>query len=56
MTLIADEGLRPVLPKDSGGMKNLLGRCWDPEPLLRPDFTSILESLEDALRRVALRR
>ncbi len=49
---IAKEGLRPVLPEDHGGVRNLLHRCWDAEQSLRPDFDAIIEKLEDALQRL----
>ena len=40
------DGLRPDIPLDCPEtLRDLMGACWQKDPLLRPDFADILSRL-----------
>lgn len=46
-TAIANEGLRPTIPKHvPHAVKELITRCWHADPMMRPDFGEILNILQ----------
>jgi len=41
------QGLRPTIPKHTHAkLSELLQKCWQQDPALRPDFSEILETLQ----------
>nr|XP_043615888.1 serine/threonine-protein kinase STY46-like [Erigeron canadensis] len=43
---VVQKGLRPTIPKNTHPkLAELLGRCWQKDPNLRPDFTEIIDIL-----------
>jgi hypothetical protein len=49
------EGERPELPSDmEPWMRDLITRCWHPNPLERPTFKTIVDTIEDAIHSRAL--
>jgi hypothetical protein len=50
ITGVAQSGLRPPIPQSSPPMYlDLMTRCWDEDPTVRPKFTEILRILEDMI-------
>ncbi|KAI3868930.1 hypothetical protein MKW92_003226 [Papaver armeniacum] len=46
-------GLRPTIPKDTHPkLVRLLEHCWQQNPSLRPDFSEIIEALQDIAKEV----
>ncbi|KAH9694536.1 serine/threonine-protein kinase STY46 [Citrus sinensis] len=44
---VVQKGLRPTIPKNSQPkLAELLERCWQQDPALRPDFSEIIEILQ----------
>ncbi|KAJ6336725.1 hypothetical protein OIU76_006576 [Salix suchowensis] len=51
---VLQQGLRPSIPSHSHPeLADLLKRCWQREPFLRPEFSEILELLQQLERTVA---
>ncbi|XP_020535437.1 serine/threonine-protein kinase STY8 isoform X2 [Jatropha curcas] len=51
---VVQQGLRPSIPKHTHyKLVELLERCWQQEPSLRPEFSEILELLHQLARMVA---
>lgn len=47
------KGLRPTIPKNTNPkLAELLKRCWQQDPSLRPDFSEILEILRTTTKEV----
>lgn len=47
------QGLRPVIPKGTNPkLAQLLEKCWQQSPLDRPNFTEILQTLNDITEEV----
>ncbi|CAI0382318.1 unnamed protein product [Linum tenue] len=45
---VVQQGLRPSIPKNTHPkLVELLDRCWDRDPCLRPEFSEILELLQN---------
>jgi hypothetical protein len=43
----AEENLRPTVPESCPKLvKDLIKKCWDPNPKLRPDVHLVLKELE----------
>lgn len=41
------QGLRPTIPRHTNpSLVKLMKRCWHQEPCLRPEFTEIMETLQ----------
>ncbi|KAL2527933.1 ACT-like protein tyrosine kinase family protein [Forsythia ovata] len=50
---MAPEGRRPTIPKDTHPkLAELLEKCWQQDPTLRPDFDKILEILQQIAKEV----
>ncbi|GAB2267810.1 Serine/threonine-protein kinase sty46, variant 2 [Dionaea muscipula] len=50
---VVQKGLRPTIPKNTPPMlAELLERCWQQNPTLRPDFSEILEILQQIAKEV----
>lgn len=50
---VLTQGLRPTIPKNTHPrLAELLERCWQQDPTLRPDFTEILVILQDLAKEV----
>lgn len=50
---VVQKGLRPTIPKNTHPrLAELLERCWQQDPTLRPDFTEILVILQDLAKEV----
>ena len=48
-----EQGLRPTIPKHTHPkLAGLLERCWLQDPTLRPDFSTILEILQQLTKEV----
>lgn len=46
---VVNKGVRPVLPNDClPVLSEIMTRCWDSNPEVRPPFTEIVRMLEDA--------
>ncbi|XP_023766449.1 serine/threonine-protein kinase STY46 isoform X1 [Lactuca sativa] len=44
---VVQKGLRPTIPKNTQPkLAELLGKCWQKDPALRPDFTEIIDILK----------
>ncbi|KAI3515229.1 hypothetical protein L1887_14018 [Cichorium endivia] len=44
---VVQKGLRPTIPKNTQPkLADLLGKCWQKDPTLRPDFTEIIDILK----------
>uniref|UniRef100_A0ACD5XYH6 Uncharacterized protein n=1 Tax=Avena sativa TaxID=4498 RepID=A0ACD5XYH6_AVESA len=44
---VVQKGLRPTIPKNAHAkLAELLQKCWQQDPALRPDFSEILETLQ----------
>ncbi|KOM45268.1 hypothetical protein LR48_Vigan06g057400 [Vigna angularis] len=44
---VVQKGLRPTIPKTTHPrLSELLQRCWQQDPTLRPDFSEIIEILQ----------
>ncbi|PAN13626.1 hypothetical protein PAHAL_2G352200 [Panicum hallii] len=44
---VVQKGLRPTIPKHTHAkLSELLQKCWQQDPALRPDFSEILETLQ----------
>eukprot|EP00252_Welwitschia_mirabilis_P002961 TRINITY_DN12978_c0_g2_i2.p1 TRINITY_DN12978_c0_g2~~TRINITY_DN12978_c0_g2_i2.p1 ORF type:complete len:587 (-),score=154.81 TRINITY_DN12978_c0_g2_i2:76-1836(-) len=51
---VVQKGLRPTIPKQTHPrVAELLGRCWQQDPTLRPDFSEITEILQQILKGVS---
>ncbi|KAL1315993.1 serine/threonine-protein kinase STY17 [Arachis duranensis] len=50
---VVQKGLRPTIPKNTHPrLSELLQRCWQQDPLLRPDFSEIKEILQQIAKEV----
>lgn len=50
---VVQKGLRPTIPKNSQPkLVELLERCWQQDPALRPDFSEIIEILQQIAKEV----
>ncbi|KAM0945379.1 putative dual-specificity kinase TKL-Pl-4 family [Dioscorea sansibarensis] len=50
---VVQKGLRPTIPKNTNPkLAELLKRCWQQDPSLRPDFSEILEILRTITKEV----
>ncbi|XP_039015305.1 serine/threonine-protein kinase STY46-like isoform X2 [Hibiscus syriacus] len=50
---VVQKGLRPTIPKHaSPRLTELLERCWQQDPALRPDFAEIIEILQQIAKEV----
>ncbi|GMH06590.1 hypothetical protein Nepgr_008430 [Nepenthes gracilis] len=50
---VVQKGLRPAIPKNTHPkLADLLKKCWHQDPIRRPDFSEILEILEQISREV----
>ncbi|RWR90653.1 Protein kinase domain-containing protein [Cinnamomum micranthum f. kanehirae] len=51
---VVQKGLRPTIPKHTHPkLAELLERCWQQDPSLRPDFSEIIELLQQIAREVS---
>ncbi|KAJ1260800.1 hypothetical protein BS78_10G259900 [Paspalum vaginatum] len=52
---VVQEGLRPVIPKGTNSkLMQLLEKCWQQNPINRPDFIQILQTLNEIAEEVAV--
>ncbi|XVF45589.1 hypothetical protein PTKIN_Ptkin02bG0218300 [Pterospermum kingtungense] len=50
---VVQKGLRPTIPKNTNPkLAELLERCWQQDPALRPDFSEIIEILQQIAKEV----
>lgn len=50
---VVQKGLRPTIPKNTNPkLAELLERCWQQDPTLRPDFSEIIEILQQIAKEV----
>ncbi|XP_028774557.1 serine/threonine-protein kinase STY17 isoform X2 [Neltuma alba] len=50
---VVQKGLRPSIPKNAHpGLSELLQRCWQQDPIERPNFSEILEILQQIAKEV----
>lgn len=50
---VVQKGLRPTIPKNTPPkLAELLERCWQQDPTLRPDFTEIIDILNEIAKEV----
>lgn len=50
---VVQKGLRPTVPRQTHPLVvTLLEKCWQQEPSLRPEFSEIIEILQDITKRV----
>ncbi|XP_039039205.1 serine/threonine-protein kinase STY17-like, partial [Hibiscus syriacus] len=50
---VVQKGLRPTIPKHANPrLTELLERCWQQDPALRPDFAEIIEILQQIAKEV----
>ena len=50
----AFQGLRPIIPKHTHPkLAELLEKCWQQDPALRPDFSEIIEILQQTAKEVS---
>ncbi|XP_022725447.1 serine/threonine-protein kinase STY46-like isoform X2 [Durio zibethinus] len=50
---VVQKGLRPTIPKNTNPkLAELLDRCWQQDPTLRPDFSEIIEILQQIAKEV----
>ncbi|GAB2291902.1 Serine/threonine-protein kinase sty46, variant 2 [Dionaea muscipula] len=50
---VVQKGLRPTIPKNTPPkLAQLLERCWQQGPVMRPDFSEILEILQQIVKEV----
>lgn len=50
---VVQKGLRPIIPKQTHPkLAELLEKCWQQDPTLRPDFTEIIEILHQLAKEV----
>ncbi|KAL4585071.1 hypothetical protein LXL04_009685 [Taraxacum kok-saghyz] len=50
---VVQKGLRPTIPKNTlPKLTELLERCWQQDPTLRPDFTEIIDNLQQIAKEV----
>ncbi|KAF3434774.1 hypothetical protein FNV43_RR21860 [Rhamnella rubrinervis] len=50
---VVQKGLRPVIPKNTHPkLTELLEKCWQQDPALRPDFSEIIEILKQIAKEV----
>ncbi|XP_039059496.1 serine/threonine-protein kinase STY46-like isoform X3 [Hibiscus syriacus] len=50
---VVQKGLRPTIPKHTNSkLTELLERCWQQDPSLRPDFAEIIEILQQIAKEV----
>ena len=51
------QGLRPTIPKKTHPkMRELMERLWEKDPTLRPDFSEIIEQLQEIAKEVSKER
>ncbi|RLN12494.1 serine/threonine-protein kinase STY46 isoform X2 [Panicum miliaceum] len=52
---VVQEGLRPVIPRGTNPkLAQLLEKCWQQNPINRPDFTEILQTLNEIAEEVPM--
>ncbi|TVU07561.1 hypothetical protein EJB05_40922, partial [Eragrostis curvula] len=52
---VVQEGIRPVIPKGTNPkLKKLIEKCWQQNPINRPDFTEILQFLDGIIEEVSM--
>jgi hypothetical protein len=50
---VVQKGLRPKIPKETHPkLTELLEKCWQQDPALRPNFAEIIEMLNQLIREV----
>ncbi|KAK8505843.1 hypothetical protein V6N12_042868 [Hibiscus sabdariffa] len=50
---VVQKGLRPIIPKNTNPkLAELLERCWQLDPTLRPDFSEIIEILQQIAKEI----
>lgn len=50
------QGLRPTIPKNTHPkLAELLERLWEQDPTQRPDFTEIIEQLQEIAKEVSIK-
>jgi len=50
---VVQQGLRPTIPKNTNPkLVELLQKCWQQNPTLRPDFSEIIEMLQHMAKEV----
>ncbi|CAN6817246.1 unnamed protein product [Brassica oleracea] len=50
---VVQKGLRPTIPKKTHPkMRELMERLWEKDPMLRPDFSEIIEQLQEIAKEV----
>uniref|UniRef100_A0A803NQC1 non-specific serine/threonine protein kinase n=1 Tax=Cannabis sativa TaxID=3483 RepID=A0A803NQC1_CANSA len=51
---VVQQGLRPPIPKQTHPkLVEILGKCWERDPALRPDFSEIIDTLQQISKEVA---
>ncbi|TYK08294.1 Serine/threonine-protein kinase HT1 [Cucumis melo var. makuwa] len=46
---VVNKGVRPIIPNDClPVLSDIMTRCWDPNPDVRPSFTEVVRMLENA--------
>ncbi|XP_062086878.1 serine/threonine-protein kinase STY46-like [Humulus lupulus] len=51
---VVQQGLRPPIPKQTHPkLVEILGKCWERDPALRPDFSEIIDILQQLSKEVA---
>lgn len=46
---VVNKGVRPIIPHDSlPVLTEIMTRCWDPNPDVRPPFSDVVKMLEHA--------
>ncbi|KAJ4702200.1 putative Protein kinase [Melia azedarach] len=54
---VVQKGLRPTIPQHTHPkLVDLLKRCWQQDPLLRPEFSEIVELLQHLAQRLQMKR
>ncbi|KAK1303427.1 Serine/threonine-protein kinase HT1 [Acorus calamus] len=52
---VVQKGLRPTIPKNTlPKLAELLEKCWQQDPTLRPDFSEIIENLKQIAKEVGV--
>lgn len=51
---VVNKGVRPIIPSDSlPVLSEIMTRCWDANPDVRPSFSEVVKMLEHAEREIA---
>lgn len=50
---VVQQGLRPIIPKQTHpNLAELIEKCWQQDPILRPNFSEIIEKLQQIANKV----